>query len=274
MMSTLIITVNYKDSKPTEELIESIINCKISTTLKIVIIDNESSEDSLLALNMIKKRTNLDIEIICSRDNTYYWGGINLGIKKYINAKKKYNWIIACNNDIEFKDNSFFEKLNNLKRDSYAIIAPQIISSLTNKDLNPFMLKPISFIHDIYYSLYYLNYFTSKIIHKIGRFIKLIKRQSAMKNSSNYQIYAGHGSCIIFNKDFFSNGGILDTDFTMYGEEISTAEIAKKVNSRIYYIPSLSINHNEHQSTRKTSLKDNFLHSKQTYFYLKKKYRS
>lgn len=273
-MSIKIITVNYKDSKPTENLIRSIVNCKISSTLKIIIIDNESSEDSLLSLKMIRKKVNLDIEIIRSINNTYYWGGINLGLKKHNKDKKDYDWIIACNNDIEFNDNRFFDKLNDLKNDTFSIIAPQIISSLTNKDLNPFMLKPISFTHDIYYSLYYLSFFTSKIVHKIGRLIKRINKISNIKNSSNHQIYAGHGSCIIFSKDFFSNGGSLDTGFSMYGEEVSTAEISKKVNSPIYYIPSLYIVHNEHQSTSKLSLKDNFLKSKQTYYYLKKKYRT
>ena len=271
-MSIKIITVNYKDFKPTENLIKSIVNCNISSTLKIVIIDNESTDDSLLSLNMLRKKTNLDIEIIPSSKNSYYWGGINLGLTD--NNKKDYDWIIACNNDIEFNDCTFFEKLNHLEKDCYSIIAPQIISSLTNKDLNPFMLKPISFIYDLYYSLYYLNFFTSKIVHKIGRLIGIINKLSKIKKSLNCQIYAGHGSCMIFSKDFFSNGGFLDTGFSMYGEEISTAEIAKKINSQIYYIPSLSIIHNEHQSTGKSSLKDNFMKSKKTYYYLKKKYRS
>ena len=270
-MSIKIITVNYKNSKPTENLINSIINCKISSALKITIIDSNSSEDSFLSLNTMKKKVNLDIEIIRSIKNTYYWGGIQLGLK---NDKKDYNWIIACNNDVEFNDNRFFKKLDALEKGSYNIIAPQIISSLTNKDLNPFMLKPISFIYEIYYSLYYLSFSTSKIVHKIGSLFTLIKTMSKIKNSVNCQIYAGHGSCMIFSKDYFSNGGFLETGFTMYGEEVSTAEIAKIVNSPIYYIPSLSLLHNEHQSTNKVSSKDNFLHSKKTYYFLKKKYRS
>jgi GT2 family glycosyltransferase len=273
-MSIKIITVNYKDYKPTENLIKSIINCKISSSLKIVIIDNESSENSFLSLEAMRKKVNLNIEIIRSNKNTYYWGGINLGLKQNNNGKKDYDWIIACNNDIVFNDNRFFEKLNHLDKDCYGIIAPKIISSLTNKNLNPFMLKPVSFIYDIYYSLYYLNFFTSKIIHKIGRLIRGIEKLSKIKDSLNYQIYAGHGSCMIFSKYFFSDGGFLDTGFTMYGEEVSTGEIAKKINSRIYYIPYLSVIHNEHQSTSKSSSKGNFIKSKQTYYYLKKKYRT
>jgi GT2 family glycosyltransferase len=274
-MSILLITVNYKDSIPTQNLINSILNCKKNKNIKMVIIDNESSKTSFSSLKSITNKTNLDIEIIRSRVNSYYWGGIQLGLNKfYNNGVKGYNWIIACNNDIEFNDTNFFEKLYNLKEDSCSIIAPQIISSLTNKDLNPFMLKPISFIYDIYYSLYYLNFFTSKIVHKIGHLIKLIKNLSIINNSSAQKIYAPHGSCIIFNSIFFSDGGFLETDFTMYGEEVSTGEIAKNLNLLIYYFPILSLIHNEHQSTNKSSSKDNFLHSKKTYYYLKKKYRS
>ena len=273
-MSIVLITVNYKDSNPTKDLINSILNCKMNKNIKIIIVDNESSNSSLSALKLITKKSNLDIEIISSNINSYYWGGIQLGLQKIYNNNKKYDWIIACNNDVQFNDISLFEKLNDLKEDYYNIIAPRIISSLTNKDLNPFMLKPISFLYNIYYSLYYLNFFTSIIFHKIGRLIKLIKIESKVNDSSNYQIYAGHGSCIIFSKEFFSNGGYLDNGFTMYGEEVSTAEIANKIKSFIYYVPSLSLIHNEHQSTSKSSLKSNFLHSKKTYYYLKKKYRS
>ena len=273
-MSILIITVNYKDSIPTENLIKSIQHCKANANLKIIIVDNESSQNSISSLKMIIKKTNLDIEIISSSNNTYYWGGINLGLNKYYKKGKEYKWIIACNNDVEFNDVYFFKKLNEIKEKSYSIIAPKIISSLTNKDLNPFLLKPLSLIYNIYYSLYYLNFFTSKFFYKIGHLIKLIKKSSKINYSSIHQVYAAHGSFMIFNTNFFQNGGFLDTGFTMYGEEISTAEIAKKVNSLIYYIPFLSVIHNEHQSTRKSSFKDNFLHSKKTYYYLKKKYRS
>ena len=273
-MSILIITVNYKDSEPTEHLIKSIINCKINRNIKMLIIDNESSESSFCSLELLREKTNLDIEIIRSTKNTYYWGGINLGLNKFYNNEKDYEWIIACNNDIEFNDIYFFQKLKNLKESHYSIIAPKIISSLTNKDLNPFLAEPLSFIYDIYYNLYYLNFFTSKIVRRIGHLIKSLKKISKINDSSNNQIYAPHGSCIIFNKLFFSNGGFLDTGFTMYGEEVSIAEIANKIKSFIYYVPSLSLIHNEHQSTRKSSLKSNFLHSKETYYYLKKKYRS
>ncbi len=273
-MSILIVTVNYKNSKPTENLVKSLMHCKINMNLKILIIDNESSENSFNNLKMIRKKGNLNIKIIRSTKNLYYWGGVNLGIKKYYDKQIDYKWIIVCNNDVQFDDINFFEKLNNINEKSCGIIAPSIKSSLTKNDLNPFMIEPISLHQDIYYSIYYKNFFTARIVHKIGRLIQSMKNKMKNQNLSNNKIYAPHGSCMIFNKDFFLNGGFLETGFTMYGEEVSTAEIAKKINSEIIYFPSLSLIHNDHQSTGQSSLRENFLHSKSTYYFLKKKYRS
>ena len=110
-MSILLITVNYKDSSPTEELINSILKCENNDNLKIIIVDNESSETSFSSLKLIKDNTNLNIDIIRSRVNKYYWGGINLGFKYFLKSGQDYRWLIACNNDIEFDDISFFKKL-------------------------------------------------------------------------------------------------------------------------------------------------------------------
>ena len=60
----------------------------------------------------------------------------------------------------------------------------------------------------------------------------------------------------------------------LYGEEISVAEIARLINLPIFYCKTLSLIHNEHQSTKESSWKENYKHSKNTYYYLKKKYRS
>jgi GT2 family glycosyltransferase len=271
MKKILIITVNYQNTDPTFKLIKSIEKCNNTKTIQLVIVDNGSTMKSKKELLKFSKESFLSCFILESESNKFYWGGANFALENLLVNNGNYEWIIICNNDILFDDNQFFDKLLNQNK---KIIAPKIISSTTKNDLNPFMLNPISFVQDIYYSFYYMSYFTSKIFHKLGRLIKSLKKKMIYKNFSNYKIYAPHGSCIIFNKDFFENGGLLDTGFTMYGEEVSTAEIAKKINSLIYYIPSLSIIHNEHQSTRESSLKDNFLHSKETYYYLKKKYRS
>jgi GT2 family glycosyltransferase len=287
MNKILIITVNYRNTEPTSSLVRSIQKCFNNDNIKLCIVDNDTTADSFASLNKIKDTASFQIEIIRSDKNRFYWAGAKLGLDKYFKDIQKFDWIIVCNNDIEFNDDKFFQKLSNLNHDEYQIIAPQIKSTKSQKNLNPFLLNPISRIQDIYYTLYYANALTAKFIHAVGNLLnqKLAHRSlvegkgvggSKIKNqkSKNQKIYAPHGSCMIFSNHYFIKGGYLDTGFTMYGEEVSTAEIAKKMNTNIYYIPELSLVHRDHQSTGQSNWKTNYNHSKVTYLYIKKKYRS
>jgi len=93
-------------------------------------------------------------------------------------------------------------------------------------------------------------------------------------NSSNTKrkfIYAPHGSFIIFSKNFFQSGGYLDQNLTMYGEEFTTAEIANKLKTRIYYEPDIEVVHLEH-SSNKINWFNNFYLTKKAYYYFLKEY--
>lgn len=275
MKKILLVTINFRNSNPTIDLIKSLESCVNKEKLKLVLVDNESTQKSKHDLLKIKKNSSLSIEILNFLTNKYYWSGAKLALDKYLNTENNFDWIIICNNDIIFNDINLFKNLLNLNEHKYGIIAPKIKSNISGKNLNPFMINPISIIEDMYYQLYYSNFFISTIVHKIGRVIKKgIMLFKYKKITEKKIIYAPHGSCVIFSKNYFSKGGFLDTGFTMYGEEVSIAEISKKINSPIYYLPSLSLVHNEHQSTSKSSFKSNFMHSKKTYYYLKSKYRN
>jgi len=267
----LIITVNYKDVSPTNSLVSSLEQCGEKDQIKLIIVDNESSDITRKELEIIKENSTIEIHTIPSKHNRYYWGGAAFAIEKV--DMEHYKWIIICNNDVKFNDSQFFSHLNEIDIENYPIIGPRIQSSHSKKDLNPFLIKSISVIQDIYYSLYYSNTITAKFVHAIG---SILNRKSKINNQKSEikKIYAPHGSCIIFSNKYFIHGGYLDTGFTMYGEEVSTGEIARSLGLPIHYMPSLSLIHNDHQSTSKSSWKKNFLHSKKTYYYLKQKYRS
>ena len=54
---------------------------------------------------------------------------------------------------------------------------------------------------------------------------------------------------MIFSREYFRLGGKLDRSFRMYGEEITTAEIAKRIGAAVYYCPDLRVSHREHATT-------------------------
>ena len=65
---------------------------------------------------------------------------------------------------------------------------------------------------------------------------------------------------------------IYTTQFKMYCEEMSTAEIVKKIGGKITYIPQLEVIHNEHSSINKIKRKTIFELAKESHKYFIQKY--
>jgi GT2 family glycosyltransferase len=135
------------------------------------------------------------------------------------------------------------------------VIAPAIISDKWKTDYNPFRmeripLKKLTFyrviyssilIHNGYILLHYLKKFSIKTWHKISA-----NRRNPSSQSEN--IYAPHGSCIIFNKNYFEKGGTLDHPTFLFGEEIFVGETAGRLGLKLLYLPEIKVLHYEHSS--------------------------
>ena len=275
MNNIVLITVNYKNTSITEKFVLSANQCRNNSVISIIIVDNQSTQKSVKELEIIGNNSKIDVTILPSKENLFYWGGIGLALSKIdFNSSQSPNWILVANNDIIFNNSDIFKNLlkqNNLVK---TIIAPRIIKLLTGMDQNPHMLNPLSLMQKCYYALYYSNPFTAKLVHFFGRFLNrniLMKNKSESNNNEIY-IYAPHGACMIFSKEFFLRGGYLDIGFSFYGEELSIAEISRKLELPITYIPDLVVHHNEHASTSSRDWFTAYSQSKKTYKYLRKKY--
>ena len=86
------------------------------------------------------------------------------------------------------------------------------------------------------------------------------------------KIYAPHGSFVIFSNQYFKRGGWIDRNFDRYGEEVTTAEIAKKNKIPIFFVPKLEVIHVIHSSTTSHSWKREFNYAKTAYLYYKNTY--
>ena len=230
MNQILIITVNYKDTDVTEKLIRSLQNLDTSNNLDLVIVDSESTVQTKERLKLLAKNTPFKTQLIFSERNTYYWGGIALALHTLqLNYDGPPQWIIVCNNDINFPQVDFIKKLTAFDPDNYPIIGPTIYSSVTGKNLNPFMDRPIRRLEKIYLSCFYINHITARIMHISLKWLKkslaILERPQQEKIK---KIYAPHGSFVIFSNQYFKRGGWIDSNYEMYGEEVTTAEIAKK----------------------------------------------
>ncbi len=272
-MNLWIVTVNFGNTSATKSLIDSLSIVENMDLVKIGIADNASTTKSYFELEKIIDKTKLDAKIFSFKENFYYWSAA----KKVIDNLKDINnyypdWIIVCNNDIIFSDSNFFNQLKKIDAKKYPIVGPNIINSY-GKKLNPFMTSPLSTLQSFYWNLYFISYPFSVIllgIKKIISFFSLINKSKNIKRVK--EVYAIHGSAILLSNHFFNAGGWLDDNFEMYGEELTLAEIAKKLNLPVAYFSELNIIHYEHGSTKKMNKRDLFLKAKMSYKYFQSTY--
>jgi len=275
MQKIVFITVNYKNTAMTEKFVASINDCMDYSNASIAIVDNLSTAKSLNKLNKICENSLVPINIIPSDKNLYYWGGASLAVEPIsFGSSDSPDWIVISNNDIIFENKKFISQLVQMNTQKYPVIAPKITTSETGLNQNPHLINPLTFLHKIYYHVYYFHFITAKLVYKTGKLINKIifgyKRN--ISKTPKMKIYAPHGSCIIFSKEYFLRGGYLDNGFSFYGEEFSVAEISREIGLPVTYIPELKVLHNEHASTSSRNWLTAYNQSKETYRYLRKKY--
>jgi GT2 family glycosyltransferase len=62
-------------------------------------------------------------------------------------------------------------------------------------------------------------------------------------------IYAPQGSCLVFSRRYFEQGGSLEYPAFLFGEEIFVAETVLRLGLQVVYDPRLRVWHDEHAST-------------------------
>ncbi len=269
------ITVNYKDTYYTRQFVDSLIKLDGFSECQVVVVDNKSSDKTQTELEKLKNKYPDNVSIFYASDNLYYWGGAAFAINKlYSNKSNMPDWLIVCNNDILVEQQDFLIRLCSLDYREYGVIAPAIISLASGKDQNPFRINTLSRKEQLRWKLFFTHYYVAKLMLLCrDLFISLKLKSRHKKNSfSEQKIYAPHGSFVIFSKFFFEKGGYLDSNFELYGEENTTAEIAKKIGLSVYYYPSLNVLHHEHTSIGKEFTKQRYYKERKSYKYFCKNY--
>ena len=250
----VILGVIYNSYMETIRFIESIEHC-FKKDVKLVLIDNsEITPDQ----SFMERIQGYDfITYLKTEKNEGYFHGSSSGLKYYLETYQVIpQWVIVCNVDIIFDTSLILEKLDSCENiPNLGVIAPAILSSQWKTDYNPFHMNRIPLKKLIFYRIIYSNFMIHNgylLIHYVKRILKLIflKKPTYKKSDVNpaRNIYAPHGSCIIFNKNYFERGGTLDHISFLFGEEIFVAETAKMLGLNVMYIPDLIVRHYEHSS--------------------------
>jgi GT2 family glycosyltransferase len=271
-MNLKFITVNFGNTTATRNLVNSILSSSLEGNFSLTIIDNKSSSRSKKELLSLKKQSKIDIEILINEKNLYYWPAVNKIISDLKDSESEFpDWILICNNDIIINDKYFLKKLEKINPIKNPIIGPDITNT-SGDHLNPFMAKPLSRLGHIYWWLYFISYPTSRVLLFLRRFLQFFYTKKKNIEQLSKIVYSVHGSAILLSSYFFKSGGWLDDNFELYGEELTLAEIAKKINIPITYYPILKIVHSEHTNTKKINNKLLFKKARESHQYITNNY--
>ncbi len=221
-MDLSIILVSFNTSQVTAECIESIIASLSHSAIRyeIVVLDNNSSDDSVARLNILSKKYK-QLRIIEHHENIGFGRGNNKAV-----AQARGTYILLLNTDTVVL-NTAIEKLY-----THAVQHPDhhfVGGKLLNKDQSP---QPSC---GPYYSLpvIFAALFLRGDYWSLSRFSPTkIERVDWMS-----------GACILTKKSTFEHLGGFDEDIFMYMEEVDLLHRAKKHKRYAYVLPEARFIH-------------------------------
>ena len=242
---------NYNNSHYTREVIYSI---SINENFKdsyIVVVDNNSDAIDVSLLKKIE-HDYPSVKIIFNNENSGYFKGLNIGIKYLRDQIPDLKHIVIGNNDLFFPLD-FIDIIHSKVSlfEEYAVVSPDLIT-LDGVHQNPHVIKKISKIREIIYDIYYSNYYLSILIGYLANVTKKITDRDDEKQFKIAQtICQGYGACYIVGPLFFENFDLLWAPTFLMGEELFLSKQLEKIGMKVYYDPSIKVNHHDHATMSK-----------------------
>ena len=247
---TLVICVKYGSDEETEKYLDSMRTLQSQERLHVLVVDNTVKG------TWVGDSSKPNCRAVQAPDNLGYFGGARYGLSLYLETNPLPDWVIVSNVDLSIEDPLFLDRLTRLGSiPNLGAVAPSIRSSLTGIDQNPYMrVRPTAlrmhFYKWLFRSWVALNTYEclSVLYKKIsGQFRK--DRSGYFQSGPSEEIYAPHGSFLIFSRTYFERGGDLQFPRFLFGEEIYIAESMRRLGLKVLYEPSLQVIHKEHHST-------------------------
>lgn len=261
-MKITFLAVNYNTYDSLQLFIDSINNAIYATdsykeiSANVFILDNTPIELKK-EFHWGRRGKNINFNLYHSDSNSGYMGGAELLLSQTLvrNEVLSSEYTVISNVDLTL-ENDFLQRLGSLPINSdVGWIAPSIYSYFENRDRNPKIIKrptkqrlralELIFIHPIIYFIYL-------------RLIYTLKKYTRRKQANNYDwkdIYAGHGSFMLFTNRFIISHIDFKFPSFLFCEEIFFGELVRKEKMKVQYISDLKIYDSDHASTGKLKRK-------------------
>lgn len=218
----------------------------------VVLVDNTDGPEAGQVRSALGTQLPRGLQLLDAHGNLGYFGGARVGLTCIADRGWKPDWIVVSNVDLEFPVGDLLEGLSSRDPTQYGVIAPSILSSISARDLNPYLLsRPQHWRMHLYKHLF-RSYVALTAYELASTALHHVRRRAERDGSGaapvERTIYAPHGSMMIFSAEYFRRGGTFEHEPFLFGEEISVAEYCRRAGLPVVYAPDLGVVHHEHAS--------------------------
>lgn len=244
------VCTNFNNSTFTVDAVRTLLSNK-RHDIRIAVVDNASGAESLGKLLLLENDYPC-VRVIQCKENVGYFRGLNVGIRYLRNEFAGVDWMVVGNNDLEFPDNFIDVLETNAERfRAHAVVSPDVVT-IEGEHQNPHVIAGISKLRELFYDLYYSNYYVAMLIQKLARTLPSVSERSDEEHWQTAQpIHQGHGSCYVLTPRFFEQFSELWAPTFLMGEEYFLSKQLSDVGQQVYYDPTLQVVHHWHGSLAK-----------------------
>ena len=247
------VCTNYNNSGFTRAAIASLLGGTRPGDVRIVVVDNKSSDADVAGLRAIEREF-AAVDMLLNPTNDGYFPGLNAGIARLRTAHPAIEHVVIGNNDLVFPDD-FVETLERHRDvlDAWAVVAPDIVRA-DGFHQNPHVLHPIGAFRRLMWDVYYLSRSTAFAIKHAARLSKRVTAREEMHVSHALHYTAGpieqgFGACYILGPMFFQHFTKLHAPTFLMHEEFFLTEQVRTIGQSVYFDPRFKVHHHDHATT-------------------------
>lgn len=216
MIELSVVIVTYNSGRSITDCLKSIAK-NIKVPLEIVVVDNNSTDDTVKKINDCGVR----VKLIELDENKGFSKGNNIGAEATLGKL-----LFFLNPDTKITKFDFGEVESLLKKPENGMVAPKLVlpSGQTQKSVTHLPTIKNAFLE------YWLG-------------VKNIYKEYAPDTNLPVEVEAVYGAALILRKDLFTKIGKFNEKYFLYFEDLDLCRALKDSGYKIIYLPSVVIEH-------------------------------
>lgn len=257
-MSVCFVILHYKKTEETAKCIDSVLKMRKSNEMQILVVDNSIGDNSG---QIIKERYRAygNIHVIPSEEDAGFSRGNNIGYQYGIKHFQP-DFMVVVNNDIEFLQEDFEERLEKAYRQTeFAVLGPDVIHAVTGGHQSPIDLRlrteeeAEATIRKNRIALKFFGVLYPALSLILDRIYDNKGSGLPVSYEERHEQVVPLGACLIFSKKFMNCcEKAFDPETEFFYEEYILACRCERMGMKMVYDPSIRVCHESGAAIRQS----------------------